>query len=125
MNGNKINAVFYAESYHPIQVGFINGTDILPHDNAIYKAHLCAFARLCIYTPLSLLQFSQFQFYPSLFTFFADDPFGDLKVIRDPYYTVFVGRLSRHTSKDTLHEVSSLFNPLTLFVWLPRKLKGK
>ena len=54
MNGNKINAVFYAESYHPIQAGSIDGTDILPHDNAIYRAHLCASAGLCIYTPLSL-----------------------------------------------------------------------
>ena len=120
MNGNKINAVFYAESYHPIQAGSIDGTDILPHDNAIYRAHLCASAGLCIYTPLSLslslspLQFSLFQFYPSLFALFSDDPFGDPKVIGDPYCTVFVGRLSRHTSEDTLHEVSSLFNPCTL-----------
>lgn len=125
MAGNKINAVFYAESYHPIQAGSIDGTDILPHDNAIYRAHLCASAGLCIYTSLSLLQFSLFQFYPSLFALFADDPFGDPKVIGDPYCTVFVGRLPRHTSEDTLREVSSLFNPLTLSVWLLRKLKGK
>ena len=71
-------------------------------------------------TPLSLLQFSQFQFYPSLFTLFANDPFDDRKVIGDPYCTVFVGRLSRYTSEDTLREVSSLFNPLTLSVWLLR-----
>ena len=120
MNGNKINAVFYAESYHPIQAGSIDGTDILPHDNAIYRAHLCASTGLSIYTPLSLLQFSQFQFYPSLFTLFANDAFDDRKVIGDPYCTVFVGRLSRYTSEDTLREVSSLFNPLTLSVWLLR-----
>ncbi|XP_050256826.1 U11/U12 small nuclear ribonucleoprotein 35 kDa protein isoform X1 [Quercus robur] len=82
MNGNKINAVFYAESYHPIQAGSIDGTDILPHDNAIYRAHLCASAGLY-------------------------DPFGDPKVIGDPYCTVFVGRLSRHTSEDTLREAMS------------------
>ena len=54
MNGNKINAVFYAESYHPIQAGSIDGTDILPHDNAIYRAHLCASAGLCISLSLFL-----------------------------------------------------------------------
>ena len=107
-------------SYHSIQAGSIDDTDILPHDNAIYKAHLYASAALCIYTPLSLLQFSQFQFYPSLFALFTDDPFGDRKVIGDPYCTVFVVHLSSHTSEDTLCEVSSLFNPLTLSVWLPR-----
>ena len=40
--------------YHSIQAGSIDGTDILPHNNAIYRAHLCASAGLCIYTPLSL-----------------------------------------------------------------------
>ncbi|KAK4557160.1 hypothetical protein RGQ29_007076 [Quercus rubra] len=87
--------------------GSIDGTDILPHDNAIYRAHLCASTGLSIYTPLSLLQFSQFQFYPSLFTLFANDPFDDRKVIGDPYCTVFVGRLSRYTSEDTLREAMS------------------
>lgn len=34
-----------------------------------------------------------------------DDPFGDPKATGDPYCTVFVGRLSRHTDDDTLREV--------------------
>lgn len=43
----NLNSVFYAESYHPIQAGSIDGTDILPHDNAIYRALLCSNAGLC------------------------------------------------------------------------------
>ena len=45
---NNINSVFYAEAYHPIQAGSIDGTDILPHDNAVYRALLCSNAALCI-----------------------------------------------------------------------------
>ncbi|KAK3032812.1 hypothetical protein RJ639_035418 [Escallonia herrerae] len=45
-SSSKINSVFYAESYHPIQAGSIDGTDILPHDNGVYRAHLCASAGL-------------------------------------------------------------------------------
>ncbi|KAF5739269.1 U11/U12 small nuclear ribonucleoprotein 35 kDa protein isoform X1 [Tripterygium wilfordii] len=77
MSGNRINSVFYAESYHPIQAGSIDGTDILPHDNAIYRAFLCSSAGLY-------------------------DPFGDSKLIGDPYCTVFVGHLSHLTTEDTL-----------------------
>lgn len=35
----------------------------------------------------------------------ADDPFGDPKVIGDPYCTLFVGRLSHLTTEDTLLKV--------------------
>ncbi|KAG2726076.1 hypothetical protein I3760_01G095200 [Carya illinoinensis] len=84
MSGNKINAVFYAESYHPIQAGSIDGTDILPHDNAVYRAHLCSSAGLY-------------------------DPFGDPKVIGDPYCTVFVGRLSHLTTEETLRKAMSVY----------------
>ncbi|KAM7491670.1 hypothetical protein LguiA_034591 [Lonicera macranthoides] len=83
-SSNKINAVFYAESYHPIQAGSIDGTDVLPHDNAIYRAHLCSSAGLY-------------------------DPFGDPKVIGDPYCTVFVGRLSHLTTEDSLHKAMSKY----------------
>ncbi|KAH9623511.1 hypothetical protein KSS87_012466 [Heliosperma pusillum] len=76
-NKNNINAVFYAKEYHPIQSGSIDGTDILPHDNAVYRALLCSSASLY-------------------------DPFGDPKVIGDPYCTLFVGHLSRSTTEDTL-----------------------
>lgn len=44
---SNISSVFYAESYHPIQAGSIDGTDIVPHDNAVYRAHLCSTAGLC------------------------------------------------------------------------------
>uniref|UniRef100_A0A7C9E3A3 RRM domain-containing protein n=1 Tax=Opuntia streptacantha TaxID=393608 RepID=A0A7C9E3A3_OPUST len=83
-NSNKLNAVFYAGAYHPIQAGSIDGTDILPHDNAIYRAHLCSSAGLY-------------------------DPFGDPKVIGDPYCTLFVGRLSRFTTEDTLRKAMSKY----------------
>ncbi|KAK2983382.1 hypothetical protein RJ640_016006, partial [Escallonia rubra] len=63
-SSGKINSVFYAESYHPIQAGSIDGTDILPHDSGVYRAHLCASAGLY-------------------------DPFGDPKVTGDPYCTLF------------------------------------
>ncbi|XP_038876781.1 U11/U12 small nuclear ribonucleoprotein 35 kDa protein [Benincasa hispida] len=77
MSGSNVNKVFYAENYHPIQAGSIDGTDILPHDNAVYRALLCSSAGLY-------------------------DPLGDLKVFGDPYCTLFVGRLSHLTTEDTL-----------------------
>lgn len=83
-NSGKLNAVFYADAYHPIQAGSIDGTDILPHDNAIYRAHLCSSAGLY-------------------------DPFGDPKVIGDPYCTLFVGHLSHATTEDILHQAMSRY----------------
>nr|XP_043610355.1 U11/U12 small nuclear ribonucleoprotein 35 kDa protein [Erigeron canadensis] len=84
-NSSKLNSVFYAKSYHPIQAGSIDGTDILPHDNAVYRALLCSSAGLY-------------------------DPFGDPNVIgEDPYCTLFVGRLSRLTTEDTLHKAMSKY----------------
>ncbi|KAL3643105.1 hypothetical protein CASFOL_013920 [Castilleja foliolosa] len=71
------NSVFYATTYHPIQAGSIDGTDILPHDNAVYRALLCSNAALY-------------------------DSFGDPKVNGDPYCTLFVARLSHLTTEDTL-----------------------
>ncbi|XP_010912124.1 U11/U12 small nuclear ribonucleoprotein 35 kDa protein isoform X2 [Elaeis guineensis] len=84
MNASNINAVFYADTYHPIQAGSIDGTDTLPHDRAIYRALLCSNAGLY-------------------------DPFGDPKVIGDPYCTVFVGRLSRQTDEEILRKVMSKY----------------
>lgn len=83
-SSNNVNAVFYAEAYHPIQAGSIDGTDILPHDNAVYRALLCSSAGLY-------------------------DPFGDPKVKGDPYCTLFVGHLSRSTTEDTLCKVMSRY----------------
>ncbi|KAJ0623820.1 putative RNA recognition motif domain, nucleotide-binding alpha-beta plait domain superfamily [Helianthus annuus] len=84
-NSSKLNSVFYAHSYHPIQAGSIDGTDILPHDNAVYRALLCSSAGLY-------------------------DPFGDPNVIgEDPYCTLFVGRLSRLTTEDTLRKAMSKY----------------
>lgn len=77
--GANLNSVFYAESYHPIQAGSIDGTDILPHDNAIYRALLGSNAGLY-------------------------DPFGDPKAIGDPYSTLFVGHLSHLTTEHTLQK---------------------
>ena len=103
-----MNTLFYIESYHPIQPGSIDDTNILPNDNAIYGAHLCASASsLCISLPLPLslsfyvLEFSQFQFYPSLFVVFVDESFDDPKVIGDP----------------TLFARSLLFSTLSLFLF--------
>ncbi|KAK1295106.1 hypothetical protein QJS10_CPA16g00151 [Acorus calamus] len=81
---SNVNAVFYAESYHPIQAGSIDGTDILPHDNAIYRALLCSSAGLY-------------------------DPFGDPKVIGDPYCTLFVGQLSCLTDEETFRKAMSRY----------------
>ncbi|XP_075085363.1 U11/U12 small nuclear ribonucleoprotein 35 kDa protein-like [Nicotiana tabacum] len=76
-DGGNLNSVFYASIYHPIQAGSIDGTDILPHDNAIYRALLCSNAGLY-------------------------DPFGDPKAIGDPYCTLFVGHLSHFTTEHNL-----------------------
>ncbi|KAJ8467432.1 hypothetical protein OPV22_029984 [Ensete ventricosum] len=84
MSNANINAVFYADTYHPIQAGSIDGTDTLPHDNAVYRAVLCSAAGLY-------------------------DPFGDPKVIGDPYCTVFVGRLSRLTDEESLRKAMSKY----------------
>ncbi|PON74961.1 Splicing factor-like protein [Parasponia andersonii] len=105
---SSINSVFYAESYHPIQAGSIDGTDILPHDNAIYRAHLCSSAALCMYFSLYFISHSlalpNSPYYPS-----ADDPFGDPKVLGDPYCTLFVARLSHHTTEHTLRKAMSKY----------------
>ncbi|KAF3792055.1 U11/U12 small nuclear ribonucleoprotein [Nymphaea thermarum] len=81
---DNINAVFYADTYHPIQAGSIDGTDILPHDNATYRALLCSTAGLY-------------------------DPNGDPKIIGDPYCTIFVGRLSPYTTEDSLLKAMSRY----------------
>jgi len=45
----RANGVFYASSYHPIQAGSIDGADITPHDNAVYRALLASSAGLCTF----------------------------------------------------------------------------
>ncbi|XP_020576916.1 U11/U12 small nuclear ribonucleoprotein 35 kDa protein [Phalaenopsis equestris] len=84
MSGSNLNSVFYADSYHPIQAGSIDGTDIVPHDNGVYRAVLCSAAGLY-------------------------DPFGDPKVTGDAYCTLFVARLSRQTSEATLRKAMSAY----------------
>ncbi|TVU08963.1 hypothetical protein EJB05_42391 [Eragrostis curvula] len=84
MSGGSANAVFYADKYHPIQAGSIDGTDVAPHDNAVLRALICSQAGLY-------------------------DPFGDPKATGDPYCTVFVGRLSRYTDEETLQKAMSRF----------------
>ncbi|XP_062199750.1 U11/U12 small nuclear ribonucleoprotein 35 kDa protein [Phragmites australis] len=84
MSGGSVSAVFYADKYHPIQAGSIDGTDVAPHDNAVLRAHVCSQAGLY-------------------------DPFGDPKATGDPHCTVFVGRLSRQTDDDTLRKAMSRY----------------
>ncbi|CAD6224256.1 unnamed protein product [Miscanthus lutarioriparius] len=84
MSGGSVSAVFYADKYHPIQAGSIDGTDVAPHDNAVLRALICSQAGLY-------------------------DPFGDPKTSGDPYCTVFVGRLSRQTDDDTLRKAMSRY----------------
>ncbi|CAI0397134.1 unnamed protein product [Linum tenue] len=82
--GGNVNSVFYAESYHPIQAGSIDGTDVVPHDNAVYRAQLCSSAGLY-------------------------EPSGDPKIIGDPYCTIFVGRLSHFTDDQSLRKAMSKY----------------
>ncbi|PKU61197.1 U11/U12 small nuclear ribonucleoprotein 35 kDa protein [Dendrobium catenatum] len=84
MSAANLNAVFYANSYHPIQAGSIDGTDIVPHDNGVFRAVLCSAAGLY-------------------------DPAGDPKIIGDSYCTLFVARLSRQTSEETLRKAMSAY----------------
>ncbi|XP_027928907.1 U11/U12 small nuclear ribonucleoprotein 35 kDa protein isoform X1 [Vigna unguiculata] len=84
VRSKNLSSVFYADSYHPIQVGSIDGTDVVPHDNAVYRAQLCSSIGLY-------------------------DPLGDPKATGDPYCTLFVARLSRLTTQDTLHKVMSKY----------------
>lgn len=53
MGFNMINGVFYATTYHPIQAGSIDGTDIAPHDNGVYRALLASSTGLCMLSFLS------------------------------------------------------------------------
>ncbi|KAK7335841.1 hypothetical protein VNO80_27918 [Phaseolus coccineus] len=84
VRSKNLSSVFYADSYHPIQAGSIDGTDVVPHDNAVYRAQLCSSIGLY-------------------------DPHGDRKATGDPYCTLFVARLSRLTTQDTLHKVMSKY----------------
>ncbi|RDX71487.1 U11/U12 small nuclear ribonucleoprotein 35 kDa protein [Mucuna pruriens] len=84
VRSKNLNCVFYADSYHPIQAGSIDGTDVVPHDNAVYRAQLCSSIGLY-------------------------DPFGDPKATGDPHCTLFVARLSRLTTDDTLRKVMSKY----------------
>ncbi|OEL22024.1 U11/U12 small nuclear ribonucleoprotein 35 kDa protein [Dichanthelium oligosanthes] len=84
MSGGSARDVFYADTYHPIQAGSIDGTDVAPHDDAVLRALICSQAGLY-------------------------DPFGDPKATGDPYCTVFVGRLSRQTDDDTLRKAMSRY----------------
>ncbi|PSS34924.1 U11/U12 small nuclear ribonucleoprotein [Actinidia chinensis var. chinensis] len=83
-SNSKVNSVFYAETYHPIQAGSIDGTDTLPRDNGVYRALLCSQASLY-------------------------DPFGDPKVLGDPYCIVFVGHLSHLTTEESLRKAMSKY----------------
>ncbi|WZZ58720.1 hypothetical protein YC2023_058827 [Brassica napus] len=56
------NRVFYARSYHPIQAGSIDGTNVAAHDNGVRRALLC-------------------------YSTGPYDPFDDSKVAGDPYFT--------------------------------------
>ena len=42
------------------------------------------------------------------YVLFLDDPLGDAKAQGDPYCIIFVGRLSRDTTEQTLSEVGVL-----------------
>lgn len=92
-----INSVFYAESYHPIQAGSIDGTDILPHDNAVYRAHLCSSAALCLY----LIYSPSLNLYFSLFLILPKYPFLQMTPSAIP------------RSSETLTALSSLLASLT------------
>lgn len=81
---NHVNAVFYATTYHPIQAGSIDGTDITAHDNGVHRALLASATGLY-------------------------DPLGDPKAVGDPYCSLFVGRLSAQTDEKSLHEAMSKF----------------
>jgi len=48
VRSKNLSSVFYADSYHPIQAGSIDGTDVVPHDNAVYRAQLCSSIGLCL-----------------------------------------------------------------------------
>lgn len=80
MSGNNINSVFYAGSYHPIQAGSIDGTDIHPHDNAICRALLCSSAGLCMY----FYFLYSFSLPPQLLSIPSSHPFCILIICRWP-----------------------------------------
>lgn len=85
---------------------------ILPPTTTAYSV-LCfalPLASVCLFQNLSLSSSNftnaHFFFLPT-FQLTSDDPFGDPKVIGDPYCTVFVGRLSHSTTEQTLRKVTT------------------
>lgn len=70
VRSKNLNSVFYADSYHPIQAGSIDGTDVVPHDNAVYRAQLCSSIGLCLF----FLRFS--------FSFFKIFNFGSVLCLK-------------------------------------------
>ncbi|KAH7433185.1 hypothetical protein KP509_07G058200 [Ceratopteris richardii] len=87
MSREDLNAVFYASTYHPIQAGSIDGTDIVPHDHAVCRAMLATSTGLY-------------------------DPLGDPKAQGNPHCVIFVGRLSKETTETTLQEVLSRYGKI-------------
>lgn len=81
---NNVNGVFYATTYHPIQAGSIDGTDVTAHDKGVYRALLGSATGLY-------------------------DPLRDPKADGDPYCSLFVGRLSAQTDEKSLREAMSKF----------------
>ncbi|KAI8024231.1 Bifunctional nuclease 1 [Camellia lanceoleosa] len=72
----RVHEAYFAQLYLT-KLGSIDGTNILPRDNAVYRA----------------LLYSQAGLY---------DPFADPKLIGDPYCTIFVSHLSHLTTEQTI-----------------------
>ena len=68
--------IWFAEDYHPIRNGSIDGTDVIPHDKGLIRAMRTKF-----------------------------DPSQDPKIQGNPYCTLFVGRLNYETTESTLRDM--------------------
>ncbi|DAZ99176.1 TPA: hypothetical protein N0F65_008209 [Lagenidium giganteum] len=74
---------WYAVEYNPIQVGSIDGTDVVPHDKGLVRA---------MRTPF--------------------DAARDLQIQGDPYSTLFVARLNYATTEETLRDVFAKYGAI-------------
>ena len=79
-NGNLSSWSPYVKIYDPLKAGSIDGTDLIPHDNAIVRA-ICA------------------EYVPP----------DEQTIASNPKLTLFVGRLNLLTSERQLNEVRQPF----------------
>jgi RNA recognition motif-containing protein len=92
---DKASNVWYSDKvYNPLTAGSIDGTDSVPHDKALIRAS----QKKCL-VPTILIH--------------SDDAEKDSQINGNPYKTLFIGRLSKETTEETIRKYFSEFGRIT------------